>query len=57
MTKHLKEGKCNAGLSNQKKKEKQERIKEIKKNVMIWEFGTDLYTLLFKRDNQQGPIV
>ena len=57
MTKHLKEDKCNAGLSNQKKKEKQERIKEIKKNVMIWEFGTDIYTLLFKRDNQQGPIV
>ena len=34
MTKHLKEKKCNAGLSNQKKKEKQNK-KEIKKNLMI----------------------
>lgn len=40
-----------------RKKEKQKRIKEIKKNVMLWEFGTDIHTLLFKSDNQQGPIV
>lgn len=57
MTKHLKEKKRNAGFSNQKKKEKQSKMKEIKKKPDDTEFRTDLYMLLFKRDNQQGPIV